>query len=235
MSEATPATAGGDSRASFWSGLTLVLAPLLSVFAMAHHPSTGGSGTAERLRQMSHEAGVSAVVHGALIALAIATLIGFFTVAGRLGWQSGRVRAGAVAYSIGVVCMVGAALVSGFVVSGMAQRYVDATPAEMEAALPAFHLAHAANQALAKTGAVAMSAGILFWSLVMLGRHGLLRGLGALGVPIALVPIAGLVAGYLRLDVHGMLLVVLGQSLWTLGVGVWLLRGGHDAKPATSP
>ena len=212
-----------------WSGVTLIAAPVLSVFAMAHHPSTGGSGTAERLAEMVRESTISSAVHGALIALMIATLIGFFTVAGLLGWGSARVRAGAIAYSIGVVCMVGAALVSGFIIGALAERYVDATPTEMEVAVPSFHLAHGANQALAKTGAVAMSAGIFFWSWVMLRGAGLQRGLASLGLLVGLAPVVGPVSGRLTLDVHGMLLVVVAQSLWTVGVGIWVLRADPHA------
>lgn len=214
-----------------WSGVVLILAPLLSVFAMAHHPSTGGAGAAERLAEMVRESTISSSVHGGLIALMIATLIGFFTVAGRLGWRRARVQAGAIAYSIGVLCMVGAALVSGFIIAALAERYVDATPAEMEAAMPSFHLASSANQALAKTGAVAMSAGIFFWSWCMLRGSRLQRGLGALGLLVGLAPAASLLTGRLVLDVHGMLLVVVAQSLWTVGVGIWLLVA--DPEPVT--
>ncbi|MFQ5527379.1 MAG: hypothetical protein ACE5GX_14085 [Thermoanaerobaculia bacterium] len=209
----------------FWSGLVLIVAPLLSVFAMAHHPTAHGETTADRLSSMIRQATLGSWVHGALIALMVAIFIALVTFAGRLGWTSGRVRAGVIAYFVGVICMVGAALVSGFLVPGLAERYVDSSPTEMEASLPVFHLAHEANQALAKAGAVGMSTGIFFWSLVLIARAGWLRAVGAFGLAAGLLPILGLIVGRLHLDVHGMLAVVVAQALWQIAVGVWLLRG----------
>ena len=95
-----------SSSADRWAAMTLIAAPLLSVFAMSHHPSTGGGSTAERLAEIVRETPLTAAVHGGLMALMVAILIGLLTVAGRLGWSSGRVRAGSLAYSIGVVCML---------------------------------------------------------------------------------------------------------------------------------
>lgn len=212
-----------SSRESFWAGIVLVAAPLLTVFAMAHHPTAGGESTAERLASMVRLGALASWVHGILIALVLAIFLGLLAFAARLGW-SFPVRAGAIVYGLGVVCMVGAALVSGFIVPGLAERYVDASRAAMEAAMPAFHLSHEANQALAKVGTVAMSAGIFLWSLVLVNRPGWLRALGLFGLLVGSFPVLGLLLGRLELDVHGMFLVVLGQALWQVAAGAWMLR-----------
>lgn len=218
-----------NHRADRWSGIVLIAAPLLSVFAMSHHPTVGPGGPAERMAEIVHEAPLTTAVHGGLMALMVAILLALAAAAARLGWSHARVRSGAVLYSLGVLCMVGAATVSGFVVPDLAAGLVDAPATTLEAATPAFALAHAVNQALARIGAVAMSAGIALASLVMLGRSRLERGLGGFGLLVGLVPILGLLAGSLQLDVHGMLLVLAGQSLWTLGVGIWLLAAPRTA------
>ncbi len=216
-------------KATRWSAAVLIAGPILSVFAMAHHPTAGGASTAERLASMTRHASLGGFVHGALIVLMVGIFIGLVTFAGILGWRIGRVRAGVIAYSVGVVCMVGAALVSGFLVPGLAERYVDATPAEMEAVVPVLHFCHEANQTLAKAGTMAMSAGIFLWSLVLLTRPGWLRIVGVFGLAVGALPVLGLVLGRLHLDVHGMLLVVLAQAIWTVAIGVWMVGAARSS------
>ena len=211
---------GGLDRSSGWA---LVLGTVLSVFAMAHHPSAGASGAAARLAEMAREATLSGIVHGALIALMLVVFFGLVGLAGVLGFGLGRVRAGLIAYSAGVVCMIGAALLSGFIVPALAGSYAG-SPETAEALVPIFSLCFRANQALAEVGVVAQSAGIFFWSWVLLGRSGWVRGVGWLGLGAGAVPILGLLSGRLHLDVHGMLAVVVLQALWTIAVGVWLIQ-----------
>ncbi len=207
-----------------FSGWAILVGSSLSVFAMARHPSTDASGTAERLAEMAGEAELSALVHGSLIALMLLVLVGLLGLAAVLGWRLGRVRLGVTAYSVGVLCMVGAALVSGFIVPGLASSYADGSPAELEAVVPVFSFCFRANQALAKIGVVAMSTGIFCWSLVLLERRSWARGIGILGLVVGTLPVVGLLSGRLALHVHGMLAVVAAQAVWSVCVGMWLIQ-----------
>lgn len=218
------------------TGLILVIASVLSIAAMTHHPSTGASGTAERLAETAREATLAGWVHGLLIALMLLIFWGLLRFAGGLhgGWSSSRTQIGAVAYAVGVVCMIGAAAVSGFVVPGLAAHYAEQAPEVMEGAVPILRLCFEVNQALARIGAVAMSAAILLWSWVLAAsaapRWG--RALGAFGLLVGAFPVLGLLTGSLELDVHGMLAVIVAQAAWTIGVGVWHIqrtRGRTDA------
>jgi hypothetical protein len=209
------------------AGLTLIVGSVLSVAAMTHHPSTAASGTAERLSEMTHEATLAGIVHGVLIALMLLVLWGLLRLAGILGWSSSRVQIGAIAYGAGVICMVGAATVSGFVVPGLAEHFVEAAPEIMESSLPVFRLCFEINQALAQIGAIAMSVGIFLWSWVLAAGAGYrrwVRGLGGLGLVVGTLPVLGLLSGSLHLDVHGMLAVLLAQAGWTICIGAWMLR-----------
>lgn len=205
---------------------------LLSVFAMAHHPSAAASGTADRLAEMADKATISAIVHGGLIGLMLLVFVGFVGLADVLGLGLRRVRAGLVAYGAGVVCMLGAAIVSGFVVPGLATSYAGGSAEELTAVVPVLSLCFRANQALAEVAVVAQSVGILCWSLVLAGKSGWIRMVGWLGLAAAGLPVIGLLAGRLHLDVHGMLAVVVVQAVWTLAVGFWLVRGSVG-RPAT--
>jgi hypothetical protein len=214
-------------------GIVLILGSILSVAAMTHHPSTGASGTSERLAEMTREATLAGVVHGLLIALMLLVFWGLLRFAGVLGWSSSRVQIGAIAYGVGVVCMVGAATVSGFIVPGLAEHFVEASSEAMESAVPIFRFCFEVNQALAQIGSIAMSVGIFLWSWVLVASSDhprWVRGLGALGLVVGAFPVLGLLSGGLHLDVHGMLAVVLAQAGWTICIGTWLIQLARSAS-----
>jgi hypothetical protein len=205
------------------AGFVILAGSILSVFAMGHHPSVSGSGAAA-MAELAREAALARLVHGSLIALMVAMISGFWVFAERLDLSSGVVRLATVSYLVGVGAMIGAALISGFVVSGLGAWYAGAEPAAIEAASHLMVFGHASNQALAKLGVTAMSAAILLWSVRLTRRTGANRAIGWLGVAIGLVPPVLLAADQLRLDVAGMGGVVIAQGVWNLAIGVQLIR-----------
>ena len=208
-------------------GITLIAGPVLSVAVMSHHPVAQASGAAERLSELARMATFSGLVHGLLIALSLLVLWGLLSFADALGWQLQAVRLAAIAYAAGTVCMLGAATVSGFVVPRLAAHFVDVPAPDLGGALAALRLCFEINQSLAAIGTVALSAGIALWSWTLVGGaagSAGSRGLGALGLLVGLLPAGALISGALRLDVSGMLAVIVAQAVWTIGAGVCLLR-----------
>ena len=215
-----PNDARGGKIAALWIGIPSVLAVLF----MAHHPTMRTQGIAEAVASLNRMATINRVVHGGLIALLLAPLVGFAEMAARLGWRRPAVRAGAIAYVAGAAAHVAAALVNGFVVTRLAGAYADAAPEAIESLRPILRFCHEANQVLAQTGVVAMSIGILAWSAVLVLRGGAARIPGALGIAAGVLPAVALLAGVLTLDVRGMGLTVLAQAAWSLAVAAWLWR-----------
>jgi hypothetical protein len=201
----------------------ILVGSILSVFAMGHHPSVSGSGAAA-VAELAREAALARLVHGSLIALMVAMIYGFWVFAERLDLSAGAVRLGMVSYLVGVGAMIGAALISGFVVTGLGERYAGADPAAIEAVRHLMSFGHAGNQALAKLGVLAMSAAILLWSTRLARRTGANRAIGWLGVAVGLVPPVLLLSGRLQLHVAGMGAVVIAQGVWNLAIGVQLIR-----------
>jgi hypothetical protein len=220
MSDQSP-PGSGSGRAE---ALAIGVGSVLSVVLMAHHPSTRASDMAEGIAQTARAAGLSGLVHGGLIVTMVVVFFGVLGLAGRLGWFKARVRAGALAYGLGVVAMAGAALVSGFLVPGFARAYAGASGVDADALRPIFQLCYQTNQVLARAGTMALSAATLVWSLVMLERDPLARAVGALGLAAGALPVLGLLSGYLRLTVHGMGAVVLLLAVWNVAAAVWLIR-----------
>jgi hypothetical protein len=84
------------------------------------------------------------------------------------------------------------------------------------------------NQAFSRIYTVAASAAIILWSASALRNGGLGRGLATYGVIASSLLIVGIVIGHLKLDVHGMSVVVLVQVIWLIGAGIQLRK---DATP----
>ncbi len=218
-----------DRTADLTAGLSIGLGSVLSVALMAHHPSISAGETAEFIAKMTQLAALAGFVHGGLIVMMFFVLFGFVGFAGRLGWHLARVRAGMMAYAIGALSMMGAALVNGFMVPALARSYAGKPVGEMEIFGHLLRLCHEANQALAGTGVVAMSIAAMSWSLVMVGEAGSARVIGGLGLAMGSLAVVGLLSGHLHLNLHGMGAVVVAQAVWSVGVAAWLLR------PVSSP
>jgi hypothetical protein len=211
------------------SGLVLGAGALLSIFLMAHHPTAGSTGLVAAVGEIARKAALSRFVHGGLIACMGLVLLGLVGLSDALGWRLARVRLAMMAYASGFLALAGAALVNGFIVEGLAERYLGAPDGEMEGVRDLLRLCFETNQTLARAGVMGFSAGILCWSLVLLQRAGWAKGIGALGLAAGVLPAAGLLTGHLRLHLHGMTAVVLAQAVWYVAVAAWLLRG--EAPP----
>lgn len=214
------------------SPLLIGAGSVLSLIFMAHHPSTGASGIADAVAEMSREASISRAVHGGLIAVLSAVFLGFLGLSDYLGPRLVRVRAASLAYGLGVAFMTLAAMVSGFLVPGLASRYAGAPVPELEALGPVLRLCYETNQSMAKAGTVALSVAIFLWSWTLLGRGTAARAIGALGLLVGVVPVLGLAGGHLDLDVHGMGAVMLGQAVWSVAVAIWWARTRRPSSPA---
>jgi hypothetical protein len=205
-------------------GWMLVVAAGLSLaFAMVH-PQVHGHDLAGVLAQLRAGALFNSWVHGLLMALGVVLVAGFAGLSRRLGFGRPEVMLGFTAYAMGTMAMMGAAVINGFALSIFAGRY-DAGVAGQEAALgAAFNIAGSVAATWAGVGAAGMSGGILAWSLRLIAIPGAARMIGAGGILLGLATIALLVAGVLILNVHGFLLLVLSQTIWTIAVGVLLIR-----------
>jgi hypothetical protein len=222
-----PENVPGEARsrtAARAAGALLVGGSILEIAVMAHHPSVHAHDVAAVVVQLQALGALSAWVHGVLIALMLTVFFALTEFAWQRGITRPAIRAGLIAYAAGVVAMMGAALVDGFVTPRLAILGAGLGAADLSIMAQLLHLCMLFNQALARLGAIAMSAAIIAWSLDLLLRAGLERALGVAGMAIGLGCVAALIAGVLQLDVHGMMLVLVLQAVWTMGLGVLLIH-----------
>ena len=207
-----------------------VLAPLIMIF----HPTAQGADMAERLTRLTGISALSGHLHLAMIVCIIALWLSLAHLARRWpgnGWVWAAVRL----YTLGAAAMLGAALISGFLIGDYLQRVLPLIPLA-EDALPSVLLAFSANQVLAGFGTLGMSAGIVLWSAAMLRQPGRLAvPCGIYGVIAGLLCLIGYATGLISLDVPGMTFVVVAQSLWYCLLGLWVVRTSPDVTTTTSP
>jgi hypothetical protein len=216
-------------RARRAAGVTLIVATVLSVAGMAHHPTPHGHEPAALMRSMLAMAAPNAWVHGLLIALMLASSWALIEYSAWRGLQRAPVRAATWLYNVGVLAMLVAALTSGFLSTRIAARFVDGDTAAQLQGQALLAAAWAVNQTAANFAVMLMAGAIALWSLdLALERR--LRLLGVAGLAVALVSAASLALGAIHLDVHGMLLVTVGFALWQLAVGVLMVRSGASMR-----
>jgi hypothetical protein len=207
------------------AGILLVAATVLEIAAMAHHPSVHSPDIAEAIEEIVRLASLSAWVHGVLIALMLGIFYILTEFSRRRGIERPWVRAGLIAYAVGVLSMIGAALMSGFVIGHVAAATAHLPDADLRTSAQLLNFCSVLNQTFANLGAILMSLGIVFWSIDLLRTRPLPRFLGMFGLLVGIVPALALVFGGLHLNVLGMTQVVVLQALWNVGIGVLLVRG----------
>lgn len=106
----------------------------------------------------------------------------------------------------------------------IAARFVDGDAAALMQGQTLLAFGWDVNQVAANFSVVVISCAIALWSADFARDRGAPRALGIGGVIVALACVASLALG-MRLDVQGMLLVVIGWTAWQVAIGVWLLRG----------
>ncbi len=209
------------------SGIALIAGSLGGILTMSIHPTGAPSLTPG---QVEHLALVSAIAHSIALLSFLLLFLGACGLTRRLAAFARTpdpdhlAFAAVVTLGFACVAVLIATAVSGFIVPGILRHMVR----DGAAAVPQYHLIVDAvfqfNQAFARIFSVGASAAIALWSVSALRNGGIGRGIAIYGCVVATLLIAGIVIGHLRLDVHGMAIVVLGQVVWFIIVGAQLCR-----------
>jgi hypothetical protein len=212
-----------NDHAARIAGVLLMVTTLLSLVVMAHHPHVNTATLAEAVQQLAALEGASEWVHGILIALLLLIYWCLTEYSLRRGVEKPLVRAGLVFYGAGVVAMLGAAAIDGFVIGHIPGLVANPNDMDMRITAQLLNLSSLFNRTLADIGVVAMSAGILAWSVGLLHSAGWPRAVGVIGVLAGMAPALGLILGAFHLNVYGMMGVLLVQAVWNIALGALLV------------
>ena len=201
------------------SGIALIAGSLGGILTMAIHPTAGGALTAE---QVGHLAVASGVAHSLAMVSVLLLFLGACGLTQSIAAADRVSFAALVAFGFACVAVFIATAVSGFIVPSIMKHMLR----DVAAAAAQWHIVIAGifqiNQAFARIYSVAASTAILLWSVSVLRNGGLGRGVTIYGCVIATLIIVAVGAGHLRLNVHGMAVVWLGQAIWFIVVGYQL-------------
>jgi len=206
------------------AGIILVVATAYALVMIFMHPTAEAGAIQNVLAEIAAESWMSGFVHGTLIIAIGAFIYGHWVFTEHLGFTAAGARLGLISYVMGYGSMVLAALVSGFVTTGLALRYAGAVEGSaQEAALKvATSLSFGFNQAYANFGVYGIALALVLISIVMIGRAGPIRLVGAAGLVIGLATGAAFAAGLTETDLHGMIGLLAGQAIWNFAIA-WLL------------
>jgi hypothetical protein len=203
------------------SGIAFIAGSIGGIVTMAIHPTAGGVSAPS---QFEHLAIVSAVAHSLAIVSFLILVLGAFGLTQILSAPDRLAFSALVIYVFAAVAIFIAATVSGFIVPSIMRHMVRDTAA----AAPQYHIVidsiFQINQAFAKIYSIASAVAIALWSASALRNGGIGRGIATYGCIIAPLLIAGIAIGHLKLNVHGMAVVVLTQAIWFIIVGIQLSR-----------
>jgi hypothetical protein len=205
------------------AGITIIVAAVLSIGFMLSPPRVHAHGMSDFVVAVRQELLVNGVVHGTLIALMGVLAAGFSVVTTRL--DSVWARIALAAYAIGVVSGMAAASINGLIVPEFVLHFGGKSESVLEALRPVLSFCHSANQVCSRMWVVASAIALVFWSIALTQRKGVARTIGILGIVLGFAPLVALAIGYLPMDIHGVLAFIVTQTVWSIAVGVLLIRG----------
>jgi heme A synthase len=214
------------------AGLAFIAGSIGGMVTMAIHPTSGGVLTPAQFERL---AVVSGIAHSLAMVSFLVMFLGSIGLTRRLAAREGErpdrlAISGLVGYGFGAVALLLATAVSGFIVPDIMRHMIRDGAANVSQWRMIIDAVFQFNQAFARIYSVAASVAVMLWSVSALRNGGLGKVIAVYGCLIAPVLIVLIGVGHLRLDVHGMAVVVLAHAIWFVGVGVEMWRGTSDGN-----
>jgi hypothetical protein len=218
------------------SGSALIAGALGGILTMAIHPTAAGVVTSD---QVEHLAFVSGVAHSIAMVSFLMLFLGAMGITRRLDACDGPENpdrfalAGLTAYGFAAVALLLATAVSGFIIPDIMRHSVRDVAANALQWRIVIDAVFQFNQAFARIYSVSASAAILLWSVSALRHGGLGRGIAVFGCVLSPILMGLIVVGHLRLNVHGMAVVVFAHALWLVLAGTQMMSSNSKAQVAS--
>lgn len=208
-----------------WSGILLIASSMFGVVVMAHHPTAHmvlSAGNPEAMARLNR------ILHGTAIAAMPLQFIGLLGLSRRLG-ESLWTRAALVTQAFGLVAGMGAAVASGLVATQVMLGTIQAGPSAPSS--PLLGYTGMWNQGFAAVYVVATAVSIILWSVAILRGKDLSKPCGWLGVLVGSAVLAWQLAAGQHLGIHQFGIIVLGEAVWLVWVGLGLMGPRRSPVP----
>lgn len=204
------------------AGVAMAASSAAGLFLMLHHPTSfDGTDDGRFLTDMAN-----GVVHGGMIAVLLGLAVGVDALTRRLEPVTASTAAGRIIFTTGIGAEIGAGLVNGFVMEGVAAS-IPAGEAQTAAMTSLWML----NQALATMGIVGIGVGSGLLALQMARGGWLMRVAAAVGLAMAIGALVWAIAGDGTLELVPAVVSMVITSIWSILVGAALV--GRDRKGLT--
>lgn len=208
-------------------GIALIAGTLGAVITMFFHP-TGRDllGQPDDVARGNEFITIAAHSLG-LVSLPI-IFFGFTGLSRRLDSKSPLVSAALIAHGLGTMAAVNAAVINGLVGPILTRKIIEAD-AQAQTFLQMLLMNNSLlNQAFTKVYIVGVAAAFILWSVRLLKMENFARIIAIPGLIIGVITLSAVFSGHLRLDVHGFGAIVFAQSIWTILIGIFLIRGVNE-------
>lgn len=212
------------------SGIALIAGSLGLILTMAEHPVAAKSLT---IGQQANLSTMSGIAHSLAIVSGLALFLGGCGLTRRVASADRVAFAAIVTYGFASVALLIAATVSGFVVPNIMKQMLRDVPANAHQWEIVIDGIFQINQAFARILSVTSTVAIILWSVSALRNGGFGHGVAIYGCIISVLIVVGVAAGHLRLDIHGMGTIALGQAIWFIIVGSQLCFQRTGRLPAS--
>ena len=202
-------------------GSALILGALSGMITMSLHPVTGGHPITPA--QFEKLTGILIGVHALAIAGLPLSFLGALVLARRLDSPARIALLALVTYALGLIAVVIAPAMSGLVGTEVLRHIITRGP-DREQWHTLMEYNFLINQAFAQIFVVASCAAIGLWSFEIVRLRAFPVASGIYGLLLAPVLVVAMITGGLRLDVHGFGLIIFGQAIWFIVLGVILFR-----------
>lgn len=212
------------------AALALSAGSLAGLVTMALHP-TGHDVIENATLGLANIRSIA--VHWLAIVAQPAVLAGALGLTLRLRTRRDLAVGAYVFFAVASIAVIVAAIASGLLGSEVVDGLDEVDAATRALMLRELRYTGEINEVFAAVYVVLSGIAILLWSsAIILGRE-LSRALGAFGVTLSLLLIAGVLSGHLQLGIHGFGAVVLGEGVWMTwaAAGLWG-TGAADARGA---
>ena len=210
-------------------GIALIVGAVSGITTMAIHPVTGGRPITSA--QFETLAAVLIGVHVLAIAGIPFLFLGGLALTRRLDSPS-RVAVTALAiYSLSLVAVMIAPAISGLVGTEILRKLFAQGPGREQWRIM-LDYNYMINQAFDRIFVVASCGAIALWSLMIVKTRALSMAIGIYGLLLGCATVIAMASG-LRMDAHGFGLVIFGEGIWLVIVGLLLLRTkeGNKTEP----
>ena len=209
-----------DTRAA---GALMMAAAVVSIAFVALDPEVTATTSRTILEGFVANGPMHRLVHAIELACVLCLAFGFTSLAARAGLRRPAVMGACIAYVVGCLAMVAAAVTDGFITGDVASYYLQAghnpdTGREM------LHLCYAVVQDFAMASWFFQSIGVLAMAIALLRGRGLQRIVGALGLATGAIPPIAILATWPAMDTGIIVGILSAQLAWNAAAATLLMR-----------